>query len=92
MEGTTMKALMIVIALSLIGCASQPEKIRYEVKEVKNTVSTKCVKDLPKQPEVKSDAEVKSMSDFDATTYLLMDRKEYQRFVLEANAAMEGCK
>ena len=76
------------LILALSGCVTQPVP-----QVVKVPVPAPCLTadQLPKPPNVSTDATLAAMTDFDLVINLAADRLEYRRYSTEAAAVLQAC-
>lgn len=77
-------AALILLAL-LTGCGTVREVVRVPV-------PVPCVVDLPAEPRISTDAELRAMSDYRLVLVIARERLELLGYSAEMRAAAEGCR
>lgn len=85
-----MRALVIVAALVLAGCAGPKPQIRTV--EVKVPIATKCAAQAPSVPDYATDHLTLDESIHDLVRALLIERLQLRAENGELRAGLEGCR
>lgn len=84
---------ILLLSIYLAGCANFGSGPGIQpVKSVDRAVSVSCVEEMPEPPKLHTDAELKAMSDYEATLTLLRERILLEIWSAKLEALLEACK
>lgn len=83
--------IIISASICLLSACSTPD-IRYEVKEVKVPIPVACQTPHPDKPDYHFEKLSLTASLYDKVKALLADRRLYQSYTQELDAALKSCK
>jgi uncharacterized lipoprotein YajG len=80
-------AVSLLLVALLAGCATSQEPLQVRV-----PVPVPCVVELPAEPVIVADAELRAMSDYRLVLVIARERLQLLSYSAEIRAAAEGCR
>lgn len=78
------------LILFLASCATNPSI--KQIGSVDRAVAVSCVTDMPSKPKLHTDAEIKAMSDYDATITLIVERVKMEIYQMKLETVLDSCR